>query len=122
MLDKRASAFAPPRRDTAMARRPSLSRSESAFSETPCLFNFVVASNAHIAPRVGRSQSTVVALILGEAPARLAFNRRDASFYNDTNFGHLAEADMIDFNLSYAPSNALWRLSFYGDNLMNEVT
>jgi iron complex outermembrane receptor protein len=58
----------------------------------------------------------------GDGSARLGINHRDASFYNDTNLGRLASADMIDVNLSYAPRQGGWRLSLYGDNLLNEVT
>lgn len=58
----------------------------------------------------------------GEVSARLSYNHRDAAFYNDTNFGRLAEVDMVDANLSYAPSSGGWRLSLYGENLLDEAT
>jgi iron complex outermembrane receptor protein len=56
----------------------------------------------------------------GVASARLAYNHRDAAFYNDTNFGRLAEVDMIDFNLAWRRDR--WEVAFYGENLLNEAT
>lgn len=58
----------------------------------------------------------------GEVSARLAYNHRDEAFYNDNNLGRLAEADIVDANLSYAPENAGWRVSLYGENLGGEAT
>lgn len=58
----------------------------------------------------------------GELTARVAYNHRDAAFYNDSNLGRLAEADMVGVNLSYAPSQARWRVSLYGENLLDEAT
>lgn len=58
----------------------------------------------------------------GEVNARLAYNHRDEAFYNDSNRGRLAEADIIDAHLSYAPQNETWRLALYGQNLGDEAT
>lgn len=70
----------------------------------------------------GVSLMYVAPLAGGEASARLGYNHRDAAFYNDSNLGRLAEADMVDFNLSYAPDGGRWRISLYGENLIDEAT
>ena len=64
----------------------------------------------------------VMPLTTGEVSAHLSYNHRDAAFYNDTNFGRLAEVDMVDANLSYAPRLGGWRLSLYSENLLDEAT
>lgn len=53
---------------------------------------------------------------------RLGYNHRDAAFYNDSNQGRLAEADIFDGNLTYEPGDGSWSLSFYGENLTNDPT
>lgn len=58
----------------------------------------------------------------GEASARVGYNHRDAAFYNDTNFGRLAEVDFVDANLSYEPDHGHWSVSLYGENLLDEAT
>ncbi|MBC7769456.1 MAG: TonB-dependent receptor [Phycisphaerales bacterium] len=58
----------------------------------------------------------------GELSARISYNHRDAAFYNDNNLGRLAEADMIGANLSFAPADGRWRVSLYGENLLDEAT
>lgn len=70
----------------------------------------------------GVSLNYTAPLAGGEASARLSYNHRDAAFYNDSNLGRLAEADMIDANLSYAPTSGRWRVSLYGENLLDEAT
>lgn len=62
------------------------------------------------------------ALGAGVASARLAYNHRDAAFYNDTNLGRLAEADMLDANFTWRPEGASWLVSLYGENLTDEAT
>jgi iron complex outermembrane receptor protein len=58
----------------------------------------------------------------GVLAARIGYNHRDPAFYNDTNFGRLAEADIIDANISYAPDAGRWALSLYGENLTDDPT
>ncbi|GAM98105.1 hypothetical protein U91I_01736 [alpha proteobacterium U9-1i] len=58
----------------------------------------------------------------GAVSARLAYNHRDPAFYNDTNFGRLAEVDVIDANLSYSPEGARWSFAVYGENLTDDPT
>lgn len=70
----------------------------------------------------GASIDYAAPLAGGEVSARLSYNHRDAAFYNDNNLGRLAEADMIDANLSFAPASARWRVSLYGENLLDEAT
>jgi len=53
---------------------------------------------------------------------RVGFNHRDASFSNDANTGRLNGADMVDFNLSLARRSDRWKLSFYGNNLLDRET
>ena len=58
----------------------------------------------------------------GEFAARLAYNHRDAAFYSDSNLGRLAEADMVDANLTFTPAGDRWSVSLYGENLLDEAT
>ncbi len=58
----------------------------------------------------------------GALAGRLAYNHRDPAFYNDTNFGRLAEVDVIDANITYAPDGGRWQLAIYGENLTNDPT
>lgn len=53
---------------------------------------------------------------------RVGFNHRDAAFYNDNNLGLLAEADIVDANVSFTPDDSHWQFSIYGANLTDEVT
>lgn len=55
-----------------------------------------------------------------DAEARVGANHRDASFFNDQNTGLLPAATMVDANLSISHGRA--KVSFYGNNLLNEVT
>jgi iron complex outermembrane receptor protein len=61
-------------------------------------------------------------LMGGEVNARISLDHRDASFYNDTNLGRLAAADIVDANVSFSPAHARWAVSVYGRNLTNEAT
>ncbi|MDZ4691486.1 TonB-dependent receptor [Terricaulis sp.] len=70
----------------------------------------------------GVSVSYTAPIAGGEGSAHLSYNHRDAAFYNDSNLGRLAEADMIDANLTYAPASGRWRISLYGENLLDEAT
>lgn len=70
----------------------------------------------------GLNLNYVTPVASGEVSTRVGYSHRDAAFYNDTNFGRLAEVDMIDANVSYAPASGGWRLSLYGENLLNETT
>lgn len=70
----------------------------------------------------GVSASYAQPLGAGEVSARLAYNHRDAAFYNDNNLGRLAEADMIEASFSYAPNDGHWRVTLYGENLLDEAT
>ncbi len=70
----------------------------------------------------GVSVNYTAPLAGGEVGARLSYNHRDAAFYNDSNLGRLAEADMIDANVSFAPASGRWRISLYGENLLDEAT
>lgn len=58
----------------------------------------------------------------GVISSRVGYSHRDAAFYSDNNLGVLAESDMIDANVSFAPDGGRWRLSLYGENLTDEVT
>ncbi|MBL8542318.1 MAG: TonB-dependent receptor [Hyphomonadaceae bacterium] len=58
----------------------------------------------------------------GVARARLAYNHRDAAFYNDSNLGRLAEADMLDANIAWQHGEGDWVISLYGENLLDEPT
>lgn len=58
----------------------------------------------------------------GLVQARASYNHRDAAFYNDSNLGRLAEADIIDANLAWSTEDGRWRVSVYGENLLNEAT
>jgi iron complex outermembrane receptor protein len=58
----------------------------------------------------------------GELSSRVGYNHRDPAFYNDSNRGFLAEADVIDANFTYSPDNGNWAISLYGENLTDEVT
>ncbi|MGE0742116.1 MAG: TonB-dependent receptor [Hyphomonadaceae bacterium] len=61
-------------------------------------------------------------LVGGTLAARAAYSHRDAAFYNDANTGFLAEADMIDANLTFTPESGRWSVSLYGENLSDEPT
>jgi len=61
-------------------------------------------------------------LAAGTLNARVSYSHRDAAFYNDNNLGRLAEVDMVDANLSWAPGDERWRVSLYGENLLDEAT
>lgn len=58
----------------------------------------------------------------GVASARITYNHRDEAFYNDTNLGRLAEADMVDVNLAWEHGSGRWLISLYGENLLDEPT
>ncbi len=59
-------------------------------------------------------------LLTGSLRARASYSHRDGAFYNDNNLGRLAEIDMFDFNLRYAPTDGNWSISLYGENLSND--
>jgi iron complex outermembrane recepter protein len=63
-----------------------------------------------------------IPMLGGVLSSRVGWNHRDASYYNDNNLGLLAEADIVDANISFAPENARWRIAVYGTNLTDEVT
>ena len=52
----------------------------------------------------------------------VSFNHRDKSFYNDANTGPLPARDQLDFDLTLRPVGRLFSISFYGKNLLNQVT
>lgn len=58
----------------------------------------------------------------GELSARLGYNHRDAAFYNDSNLGRLAEADIFDANVAFAPAGGRWSVALYGENLSNKAS
>jgi iron complex outermembrane recepter protein len=58
----------------------------------------------------------------GEVTARLGYAHRDAAWSNDANTGLLSAADMVDANLSFEAPNRHWKLSVYGNNLLNDQT
>lgn len=58
----------------------------------------------------------------GVASARLAYNHRDEAFYNDSNRGRLAEADIVDANLAWEHGSGHWVFALYGENLADEPT
>jgi iron complex outermembrane recepter protein len=60
-------------------------------------------------------------LVGGEARALVGFHHRDAAYYNDSNLGRLAAADMLDVNLTFAPSE-FWSVALYGKNLTDAAT
>ncbi len=58
----------------------------------------------------------------GRIEMRSGFDHRDASFYNDTNLGRLAETDLIDTNFTFTPQTGGWSVSLNGKNLTNVAT
>ena len=58
----------------------------------------------------------------GTLSSRVSYNHRDANFYTDNNRGVLNEADIIDANFTFRPTEGPWALSVYGNNLTDEVT
>jgi iron complex outermembrane receptor protein len=58
----------------------------------------------------------------GVLSSRLGYNHRDPAFYNDANTGRLAEADIVDLNFTFTPSEGNWSFAVYGNNLTNDVT
>lgn len=58
----------------------------------------------------------------GVMSARVSYNHRDAAFYNDNNLGRLAEVDMVDANFSWEHGSGRWKVSLYGENLLNEAS
>lgn len=70
----------------------------------------------------GASLDYARAFFGGELAARITYNHRDAAFYTDNNLGRLAEADLIDARLSYAPDDGPWALALYSENLTDEAT
>jgi iron complex outermembrane recepter protein len=58
----------------------------------------------------------------GVLSSRVGYNHRDPAFYNDSNLGRLAEADIVDANFAYTPESGVWTLSLYGENLTDDVT
>lgn len=58
----------------------------------------------------------------GELTARVSYNHRDAAFYNDNNLGRLAEADIVNASLAFAPGEGRWGFALYGENLNGEAT
>ncbi len=58
----------------------------------------------------------------GVASLRVAYNHRDQAFYNDTNLGQLAEADMVDANFAWEHGSGHWLVALYGENLLDEPT
>ncbi len=61
-------------------------------------------------------------LLGGVLSSRISYNHRDASVYNDTNNGLLADADIFDANISFSPGNGNWTFAVYGENLTDEAT
>ncbi|WP_238550709.1 TonB-dependent receptor [Blastomonas sp. AAP53] len=58
----------------------------------------------------------------GEFGARLAYAHRDAAWSNDNNTGLLSAGDIVDANVSFETDNRRWKLSLYGNNLLNDQT
>ncbi len=58
----------------------------------------------------------------GVFSARASYSHRDGAFYNDSNLGRLAEADMIDANIAWEHGDGRWLVSLYGENLTDEAT
>ena len=58
----------------------------------------------------------------GVLSSRLGYNHRDPAYYNDANTGSLAEADIVDANLTFTPGDGNWSLAVYGKNLTDDVT
>jgi iron complex outermembrane recepter protein len=76
-----------------------------------------------LAPLSASAAITYTHLVAGGvADAGLSFGHRDASYYNDSNLGRLAGADVLDAHLAYAPEGQVWRLNLYGKNLTNVAT
>jgi iron complex outermembrane receptor protein len=59
---------------------------------------------------------------LGSASASASINHRDAAWYNDANTGLLTAADMLQANVSFTTLDERWKLSVYGNNLLDEAT
>jgi iron complex outermembrane receptor protein len=58
----------------------------------------------------------------GMLSSRIGYNHRDEAYYNDTNTGLLAEADIWDANFTFVPGDGNWSFSIYGENLTDEAT
>ena len=63
-----------------------------------------------------------MAMFGGMLSTRVGYNHRDENYYNDSNLGILAEADIFDANLTWTPDGGTWSLSVYGENLTDEAT
>lgn len=53
--------------------------------------------------------------------SRVAYSRRDISYYLDNNLGILDPVDRIDANITFTSANSPVSFSIYGNNLTNEV-
>lgn len=58
----------------------------------------------------------------GTLTSRVNFNHRDASPYTDNNAGMLSEVDMVDFSIGFAPLEGNYRLTLFGQNMLDEVS
>jgi iron complex outermembrane receptor protein len=58
----------------------------------------------------------------GMLSTRVGYNHRDENYYNDSNLGILAEADIFDANMTWTPDSNRWSFSIYGENLTDEAT
>jgi iron complex outermembrane receptor protein len=63
-----------------------------------------------------------IAIDGGSLQARAGYRHRDGSFYNDSNLGRLAETDLFDFRLAFAPAASGFNAALYGRNLTNVAT
>ncbi len=59
---------------------------------------------------------------LGLVTARANINHRSRAKYTDNNLGTFPSADILDASLTYTPGDGDWRFSFYGKNLLDEIS
>ncbi|MCQ8184896.1 TonB-dependent receptor [Parvularcula maris] len=57
----------------------------------------------------------------GSLTSRVAFQHRDRFAFTDNNFGFIQEADMLEVNLTWQTPVEGLSLSFFGENLLDEV-
>lgn len=57
----------------------------------------------------------------GTLSTRGSFNHRDRNFHTDNNLGVIDANDIFDVNVTFAPDDANWSVSLYGNNLTDET-
>ncbi|MDX9873878.1 MAG: TonB-dependent receptor [Spongiibacteraceae bacterium] len=60
--------------------------------------------------------------VLGDVAARLSYSHRDNSYFSDDNTGVLGSFSSLDFNLSSNLGTEHFKVSLYGNNILDKVT